>query len=128
MAHRDWLSLDNRRHQFRHIWATFFKDYDVLLCPVASSAAFAHDHTGERHERTIPVNGKQVPGTDQLFWAGYSGCFYLPATSAPIGLTPDGLPAGVQIVTAQNCDLTSIAFARLLEREYYKFTPPPDYL
>ena len=46
------------------------------------------------------MNGGKVPTTDQLFWAGYSGGFYLPSTVAPIGLTPQGLPAGVQIVTA----------------------------
>ena len=72
----------------------FFEDWDVLLCPAAASAAFPHDQVGERHERTILVNGKRVPTTDQLFWAGYSGCFYLPATVAPIGLTPQGLPCG----------------------------------
>ncbi len=127
LAHRDWLTLDNRRHQMRQIWETFFNDYDVFLCPVASSAAFPHDQAGERHERTITVNGKSVPVTDQLFWAGYSGCFYLPATSAPIGLTTQGLPVGVQIITAHKCDLTSIAFAHALEREYYSFVPPPGY-
>ena len=127
MSHREWLTVDNRRHQMRKLWDRFFEDYDVFLCPVASSAAFPHDHEGERHERVITVNGKQVPVTDQMFWAGYSGCFYLPGTSAPIGLTPDGLPVGVQIVTAHNCDLTSIAFAQALEREYCSFVPPPGY-
>ncbi len=127
LSHRDWLTLDNRRHQMRLLWDEFFDDYDVLLCPVASSAAFPHDHEGERHERTIAINGKQVPVTDQMFWAGISGCFYLPGTAAPIGVTNEGLPVGVQIITAHNCDLTSIALAQALERDYYAFTPPPGY-
>jgi amidase len=127
MPHRAWLAVSERRHQMRLLWERFFEDWDVLLCPAAASAAFPHDHVGERHERTIPVNGRNVPTTDQLFWAGYSGCFYLPATVAPIGLTPQDLPCGVQIVARQYGDFTSIRFAELLEREYAAFVPPPGY-
>ena len=108
-------------------WAEFFKEWDLLLCPVASTAAFPHDHAGERHERTIVVNGKTAPTTDQLFWAGYSGVVFLPSTVAPAGLTPDGLPVGVQIVGPPYGDRTTIAFAQLLEREYQAFVPPPGY-
>ena len=127
LPHRDWLKHNERRHQMRLLWDQFFDDWDVMLCPAAASAAFPHDQQGERHERTIPVNGKRVPTTDQLFWAGYSGCFYLPSTVAPIGLTPEGLPSGVQIITRQYGDFTSIRFAELLEREYGGFIPPPGY-
>jgi amidase len=127
MPHRDWLAYHNRRHAMRLAWDRFFEDWDVFLCPAAASAALPHDHVGERYERTILVNGRRVPATDQLFWAGYSCCFYLPATVAPIGLTASGIPAGVQIVTAERADLTAIEFAKLLEREYYAFLPPPGY-
>jgi amidase len=127
MPHRSWLMVNERRHEMRLLWESFFEDWDVLLCPAAASAAFPHDHVGERHERTIPVNGREVPATDQLFWAGYSGCFYLPSTVAPIGLTPQGLPSGVQIVTRQYGDYSSIRFAELIERDYAAFVPPPGY-
>ncbi len=127
MYHRDWLAVNEERHQIRLKWAEFFKTYDLMLCPVASSAAFPHDQAGERHERMIGVNGKRVPGTDQLFWAGYSGAYYLPSTVAPIGLTPSGLPVGVQIIGPQYGDRTCLAFAKLLEREYRGFVPPPGY-
>ena len=127
LPHRDWLKYNERRHQMRLLWDQFFEDWDVMICPAAASAAFPHDQEGERHERTIPVNGTRVPTTDQLFWAGYSGCFYLPSTVAPMGLTPEGLPAGVQIITRQYGDYTSIRFAELLEKEYGGFIPPPGY-
>jgi amidase len=127
MSHRTWLMANERRHQMRLIWDQFFDDWDVLICPAAASAAFPHDQVGDRHERTIEVNGKQVPTTDQLFWAGYSGCFYLPSTVAPLGLTPQGLPSGVQIITRQYGDYTSLRFAELLEKEYAGFVPPPGY-
>jgi amidase len=108
-------------------WAAFFSEWDLLLCPAAASAAFPHDHEGERWERTIIVNGKKVPTTDQLFWAGYTGNVYLPSTVAPCGLTPGGLPVGVQIVAPQFGDRTAIRLARLLEREFQAFVPPPGY-
>ncbi len=127
MSHRDWLALNEERHRMRWKWHAFFEEYDLLLSPAAASAAFPHDHAGERWQRTIPVNGKEVPTTDQLFWAGYSCVAYLPATVAPIGLSPKGPPIGVQIVGPQYGDRTTIAFARLLEQEYRAFTPPPGY-
>ena len=127
MPHRSWLAANERRHQMRLLWDRFFEEWDVLLCPAAASAAFPHDHVGDRHRRTIEVNGKKVPTTDQLFWAGYSGCFYLPSTVAPLGLTPQGLPSGVQIITRQYGDYTSLRFAELLEKEYAGFVPPPGY-
>jgi amidase len=126
-SHRDWLAANETRHKMRWRWAEFFREWDLLLCPVASSAAFPHDHAGERHERMITVNGKRVPCVDQLFWAGYGGMAYLPATAAPVGFTPGGLPVGVQIVGPQYGDRTCIEFARLLEREFQPFVPPPDY-
>ena len=127
LLHRDWLAFDEARHRMRWKWHAFFEEWDLLLCPPAASAAFPHDQQGERYERTIRVNGKDVPTTDQLFWAGYPGLVSLPATVAPIGFTPTGLPVGVQIVGPQYADRTTIDFARHLEREYQAFTPPPGY-
>jgi amidase len=127
MPHRQWLGLNEERHRMRLKWAEFFREYDLLLCPAAASAAVPHDQEGERHERTILVNGKRVPTTDQLFWAGYSCAFNLPATVAPIGRTASGLPVGVQIVGPQYGDRSCIEFAKLLERHYYAFTAPPAF-
>jgi amidase len=127
LPHRDWLAANEARHRMRLAWAEFFTRHDLLLCPVAGTAAFPHDQHGERHERTLVVNGRRVPVTDHLFWAGYTGMSYLPSTVAPCGFTPGGLPVGVQIVGPQYGDLTCLAFARLLEREFQAFVPPPGY-
>ena len=93
---------------------------------VDAGAAFPHDQEGERHDRTIEVNGRKQPTTDQLFWAGYPGLFFLPGTVAPLGLI-DGLPVGVQIVGAQYDDRTTIAVAGMLEKAWRGFEPPPGY-
>ena len=129
MSHRRWLQLNNERHQMRLTFNAFFEDYDILLCPVAASAAFPHDHEheGKRWRRRITVNNKRVTPTDQLFWAGYSGLVYLPSTVGPAGITPSGLPTGYQAIAAQGRDKTSIAFARLVEKAFGGFEPPKGY-
>lgn len=129
MPHRRWLQLNNERHLMRLKFNAFFKDYDVLICPVAASAAFPHDHEneGRRWRRRITINNKRLAPTDQLFWAGYSGVVHLPSTIGPIGITPSGLPVGYQAIAAQGRDKTSIAFARLVEKAFGGFTPPPGY-
>jgi len=127
MHHKEWLAYNEERHRIRLKWAAFFKDYDLLLCPAASTPACPHDQTGERWERTIVVNGKPVSAVDQLFWASYASLAYLPATVAPIGFSKEGLPIGVQIIGPQYQDRACIAFAGLLEREFQCFVPPPGY-
>jgi len=108
----------------RSLWAAFFQDYDVLISPVGSTAAVPHDHSGNMGERFIEVNGEKMNFADQLFWAGYSCNFLLPSTAAPLGHTAGGLPYGMQIVGAPYADLTTIAVAGWLEREWLGFQPP----
>ena len=126
MLHRDWLRWNERRYELMVGWEEWFETYDLLLCPAASSPAFPHDQAGERHDRTITVNGRAQPVVDQLFWAGYPCGYYLPSTVAPIGLAL-GLPVGIQIVGRQYDDLTCLHMAGLIEEGYYRFTPPPGY-
>jgi amidase len=128
LSHRDWIALNNERHKLRFAFDAFFKDWDVLLCPVAASAAWPHDQKGERWQRQITVNGKRVRTTDQLFWAGYSGVVYLPSTVGPAGLTQAGLPVGYQAIAAHGRDKTAIAFSRFVEQEIGGFVPPPGYI
>jgi amidase len=127
MYHKDWLAYNEARHRMRLAWAEFFKAYDLLLCPTATTAAFPHNQKGERWERMVMVNGNPQPSTTQMFWAGYSCNFYLPSTIAPAGFTSEGLPVGVQIVGPQYGDYTCIDFAGMLEREFQAFVPPPGF-
>ncbi len=126
-SHREWLIASNRRHQMRHAWAEFFRDWDVLLCPAAATPAFPHSMPGERWERMLNVNGKPQPATTQMWWAGIAGMCYLPGTIAPIAASPEGLPIGAQIVGPQYGDLATIRFAQLIEREYRAFVAPAPY-
>jgi amidase len=127
MSHRDWLRHNEERHKMRWRWHEFFKEYDLLLCPVLATAAPKHELQVPMQERSLVVNGRKIPFLAQLFWAGYGGQAFLPASVAPIGLTKQGLPVGVQIIGPQYGDRTTIQFAKLLETEYRGFVPPPGY-
>jgi amidase len=126
MPHRDWLRLNERRLRFAQRWDAFFERFDLMLCPVLSSAAPPHSDIPPQ-QRTLAVNGHEVPFENQLFWAGYSGLFHLPASVAPLGLTPQGLPVGVQIIGPKFADLTCLCFASLLEQRYRGFQAPPGF-
>jgi amidase len=104
----------------------FFERFDMCLAPVLATPAFPHTEVPPS-ERMLTVNGREQPFERQLFWAGFSGMAYLPASVAPIGLSPEGLPIGVQIIGPQYGDLTCIRFAHLLEEQYRAFAPPPGY-
>ena len=127
LSHYEWLLLHEQRYRMQLQWEMFFKDYDFLICPTATTTAFAHNQQGERWERMIDVNGQPQPTTTQLFWAGYSGMAYLPSTVAPAGLTEAGLPCGVQIIGPQYADLWCIDMAKRLEKEFAAFQAPPGY-
>ena len=101
MSHRDWHGWNEKREQMRVKWSEFFRGWDLLLCPAAATAAFPHNHKGERWERMVMVNGRPQPSTTQMFWAGYPGLAWLPSSVAPAGCTEQRLPVGVQIVGPQ---------------------------
>jgi amidase len=125
-SHRRWVQVDETRARLRRQWAAFFEQHDLLICPVGTTPAFAHNQQGDRWDRMIPVNGHTQPSTDALFWAGYPGVVGLPATAVPLGLSPEGLPVGAQIVGPVFGDPECLRFAQWLEREYRAFVPPPQ--
>jgi amidase len=127
LLHRAWGNANETRTKLRYTWHEFFKNFDVLLTPVAATAAFPHNPNPNRDERTVSVNGKSAPYAEQLFFAGLASLSYLPATAAPIGLTEEGLPVGLQIIGPEGEDPTTIEFARLLAAEIGGFVPPPAY-
>jgi amidase len=126
MSHRAWGRANEQRSKLRYQWRDFFTQYDVLLAPVAATAAFPHDHNPDVGARRIMINGEPHPPVE-ITWAGLAALSYLPATAAPIGLTADGLPVGLQIIGAEGEDPTTIEFARLLAGEIGGFVPPPGY-
>jgi len=124
--HKRWIEQDAFRQILRQKWADFFREFDVLLCPPAPVPAFAHDHRF-LYDRKITVNGAERPYMDIIAWAGLAGVAGLPATVAPIGRTPEGLPVGIQIIGPYLEDRTPIRMAELMAEVVGGFEPPPGY-
>lgn len=117
-----------RQQSLREAWQAFFQDYDVLLAPVAPVVAFIHDHSQPMTKRHLTVNGKQVDYILSLSaWVSLASVSYLPATTAPVGFSPGGLPVGIQIIGPYRGDRSTLAFARLMSPEVGGFTVPPGY-
>jgi amidase len=115
-----------RRAASKAAWAAFFRDWDVLVCPTALSAAFPHA-TGPQGDRTLRIDGQTVPYMLNIvypMWAIYTG---QPSTAFPAGLDAQGLPLGLQAIGPYLEDRTTLRFAQLLEREWHRFVPPPAY-
>ena len=127
MTHAEWLGLNERRHRLRRVWGAFFRDWDVLLCPVLGSATWPHMTEGEVWQRRLVVAGQDISYNDLLFWPGITCGYHLPASVAPLGQTADGLPFGVQIAGPLFGDRTTIAVAGMLEHAWRGFIPPPGY-
>ena len=124
--HQSWLRLHGRRGGYRMQWQAFFRDWDVVLCPVMATDAFPHDHS-PLQSRTLSVDGEPRDYFEQIFWAGLATLSYLPATVFPTGLSSGGLPIGLQVIGAAFDDRTTIEFARLMAQEMGGFAPPPGY-
>ena len=128
LSHHDWLAADMARVLLQQQWSLLFRNWDVVLYPPAAVPAFPHDHSMPIEARYIEIDGKAYPYADACFvWADPATTCGLPVTAAPIGLSPAGLPIGVQIIGPYLEDRTTIAFAALLEREFGGFVPPPGY-
>jgi len=125
LSHRDWLIADGGRARLRAQWRELFKSFDAVICPVMPTPAYLQDQSPEQETRRIDIDGKQYPYPDQLAWPGIATLPGLPATAIPLGLSPEGLPVGVQIVGPWLEDRTPLKLAELIEREFGGFVPPP---
>ena len=98
LSHSEWLSLHRERTRLRAVWAEFFHRFDVLLCPVTLVPAFHHLQSGDWRSRVVTVNGADRSYIEMEGWPALIGGVYLPSTAAPVGLTGEGLPVGMQVV------------------------------
>jgi amidase len=127
LSHRDWVMAEGARGRLRAQWQALFKTFDAVICPVMPTPAYPHDHSAEQETRRINIDGKDYAYPDQLAWPGTATLPGLPATAIPIGLSPENLPIGVQILGPWLEDRTPLKLAELIEREFGGFVPPPEF-
>jgi amidase len=125
ISHTDWLFADRERAKIRAIWADYFRNVDVLLCPVSVTPAIPHLQHGDVSDRVMQVGDQTVPYYLIGAWASLIGAAYLPSTSTPIGRTASGLPVGVQVVAPYLHDRTAIAVSGWITELVGGYVTPP---
>jgi amidase len=101
-----------RWYEWRSMMLSFMKQYDAILCPVNALTAVPHGATSE---------------PDALAGFSYTITYNLtgwPVTVVRAGTSSQGLPIGVQIVTAPGREDISLAIAEFVERTFAGFQRP----
>lgn len=117
----EYQSMRLRKYAYAVEIHRFFENWDFLVTPSVSVAAFPAD-------RLQPAHWPQHPW-DWLSWAEFSYPFNLsgnPAASIPCGFTPEGLPVGLQVVGRRFDDLGVLQLASRFEttRPWAQHRPP----
>ena len=106
----DYVAMRVRKLSYVEVIHRFFEDYDLLLTPAVSVAAFPAD-------RLMPEDWPDHPW-DWVQWAEFSYPFNMshnPAASVPCGFTEKGLPVGLQIVGPRMRDLAVLQASAAFE-------------
>jgi amidase len=126
--HRRYLDYARLQIDARSAWQAAFRDVDVFLMPSSFVAAFPHDHKEPQGARQLATSAGPRPYLDLIFWNTFATLAGLPATVAPVGLTEQGLPVGIQILGPYLEDATPIHFADRMDAEIGGgFVPPPGF-
>lgn len=113
---RRFSAVDMRRidHRRAALWARLagvMAGYDGLICPSTCATAPLAGQT-DRGVTSVRPDGRYRALDMSVLFNMVGRC---PVISVPIGLTPEGLPAGAQIVGARHDDSGVLAVARFIE-------------
>lgn len=95
------------------------EEFPALLCPVAAMPAFRHG------ERSWKIDGKTVKYLDAWSYCEWFNLLSMPGVVVPGGLSKEGLPIGVQIVTRSWEEELALSLAEVIERECGTWKSPP---
>jgi amidase len=109
-----------QRDVFRAGLASLMDEFPVVLAPTLPIVAFRHDHDG--HD----IDGTHVGHLDPLWGTDWVNLAGLPAVVVPAGLSPEGLPIGVQVVGPPFSEGRLLAVAAALERALGGYRRPPE--
>lgn len=107
----DVATANRLRTELFHRVRAYFSTVDAVVLPASQALPFDAEL-----EYPKTVGGSEVE--DYLHWmrAAYLiSATECPATAVPAGFTADGLPVGVQVVTAHRADLRALGIAHALE-------------
>jgi amidase len=133
--HKSFQAASSQRMAARAAWQDYFRTHDAFLMPTAFVPAFPHDHSVAAPRPGVWSGDERVIATpqgprsylDMFFWISFATLTGLPATTAPVGLTRDGLPVGIQIIGPYLEDATPIDLAGLMADVTGGFRPPTGF-
>lgn len=125
--HKHYQAASIGRMAARAAWQEFFRTHDAFLSPTAFVPAFTHDQRQPTKIRRLSTPEGSRFYWDITFWITFATLSGLPATTAPIGLTSDGLPVGIQIMGPYLEDATTIDIAGRLAEVVGGFIQPQGY-
>lgn len=95
--------------QFKFAMMNFMRDYDVILCPVATDQARRYE---EKHQEQHASKLDIAADLTYCFPANITGW---PATTVRCGTSAEGMPLGIQVIANVWRDDISLAVAKRLE-------------
>jgi aspartyl-tRNA(Asn)/glutamyl-tRNA(Gln) amidotransferase subunit A len=113
-----WTQVFNR-YRFREEMRQFMEKYDLLVSPVLPVPAF-----------DVGLNvPPQIPDANVISWVRYTYPFNLtgqPGASLPVGLTEEGLPVGLQLIskTIRETDIFRVSAAFEAAKPWIDKKPP----
>lgn len=122
ITHAEYTQYLQEMVRFRRAIEEFFLSYDVLMTPMNAVPAF--------EIRTPPseIAGKSVSPEWESFtpFALCANLSELPAATVPCGLSFDGLPMGLMVMTRFGADALLLSVCATLERELRRVGGIPD--
>lgn len=108
----DYLEAQERRHEFCRRMQDFFRTHDLLLTPTLPDTAW---DAGLDYP---PGNPPDPPESLRRISLCYTfSLAHLPACSVPAGLSPQGLPVGLQMVGPRFAEARVLQAAAAFEKE-----------
>lgn len=106
----DFVDAEQAIERLKDGFAVYFQKYDALVCPVISVPS--HGHAIEE----LTIDGQTVSNVNICSTTTPFTVTGLPGLSIPFGLSHDGMPIGVQLVSSWYAESTILHLASVLEK------------